>query len=114
MANKEDCIRLMKLITDVNPGVKFGEGTPAAWAIAFQGVHRLKLFLVVQDFIRNGSRFTPTVSEIWELVRKFDTQNTYWQPPKDAKDERCMWWMCLNGISDPYDIPAKVIAEVYA
>lgn len=114
MANKEDCIRLMKMVTDANPGVKFGEGTPVVWANAFHSVPRLKLFLVVQEYIRIGSRFTPAISEIWELVHKFDLQNTYWQPPKDARDERCMWYMAINGVSDPDEIPAKVISEVYA
>lgn len=114
MANKEDCTRLLKLIADANPNVKFSDGTPASWAIAFQGVPRLKLFLVVQDFIRTGSRFTPAVSEIWELLRKFDVNNTYWQPPKDRRDERCMWYMSINGIDNPDDLSEKIVREVFA
>ena len=113
MATKKDCIAIMRLITAANPHVKYNEDTATAWAISFSDVPRLKLFLVAKEFIKTGTRFTPSVSEIWTGIRAFDGKRTYWQPPAYPPDERCEWLMAISGIDDPLDLTEKQIEEIY-
>ena len=113
MASKKDCTAIMRIITAANPHVKFNDDTATAWAISFREVPRLKLFLVAKEFIKTGTRFTPSVSEIWAAVEKFTNINTYWQPPADLQDERCMWFMAISGLDDPFELTEKQVNAIY-
>lgn len=113
MATKKDCTAIIRLITAASPHVKFNEDTATAWAISFSDIPRLKLFLVAKEFIKTGTRFTPSVSEIWAGIRKFEGTRTYWQPPEDPQDERCMWFMAISGLDDTGELTEKQVAEIY-
>ena len=113
MASKKDCMAIMRIITAANPHAKFNEDTATAWAISFGDIPRLKLFLVIKEFIKTGTKFTPSVSEIWAAVEKFNNTNTYWQPPADQHDERCMWFMAISGLDDAYELTDKQVTAIY-
>ena len=114
MASRSDIIDIQKLMEGAIPASKFNNNTINAWVAAFGHVHRLKLYLVARQIMLTGCKFTPAVSEVNKALQDFDVHNSYWQPPQDAADERLMWYMLINGISDPYQVSEKVIGEVYA
>jgi hypothetical protein len=113
MADLRDCIALLKLISGANPSAKFNANTPQVWASAFHDVHRLKLFIAVDEYIKHGSKFTPAVSEIYELIRQFDFRQGWWRPPEMPEDEKCMWFMEINNITDPFDLTEEQVRAIY-
>lgn len=109
----DDVTKIFKLITGSIPNAKYNEDTMKAWMTMFGHVDRLKLLLSVKQFLLSGAKFFPTVSEINAEVIAHGNEHPYWQPAKDAKDQRCLWFMELNGITSVDNLTQAQVDTIY-
>ena len=120
---KPDITKIFELLCGGIPNAKFTKDTVRAWSTMFGHVDRLRLldcakqFMtgteVVQNRVSATGKFFPTVSEINVILKKHKLRNPHWRSPRDKKDERCLWYMALNGITDPSKLTQKQVDEIY-
>ena len=110
---KQDIITIFELLCGGIPNAKFTPDTVKAWMLMFGHVDRLKLMECAKRYMLKAGRFFPTVQEMNAELHTFDHANSYWAPPSDKKDERCMWFMACNGITNPAELTQGQVDTIY-
>ncbi len=110
---KADVTTIFKMLCGGIPNAKFTPDTVKSWMMMFGHIDRLKLMECAKQYMLKVGIFFPKVAEMNAELRAFDHRNTYWQPPSDKKDERCMWFMACNGIADPSGLTQAQIDTIY-
>lgn len=125
---KPDITKIFKLLCGAIPNAKFTNDTVKAWMVMFGHVDRIKLLQCVKSYIlrieiettgvfgveyKGGGIYFPTASEINAELKKHQRKYPHWQPPHDQQDERCLWFMALNGINDPGDLTEAQVDTIY-
>jgi hypothetical protein len=118
-----DVLAIFKILTGGIPNARYTEDTVKAWMMMFGHIDRLQLldcakqFMlgteVVQNRVSATGKFFPTVSEMNVILKNHQFKHPHWKAPKDKKDERALWFMAINGISDPGGLTMKQTNTIY-